>query len=93
MYETTDIVVNNITLKNSPMFNIALPHGRNVHIFNVSIINPDSFSAVNPSHNTDGVNLYGVENVLIENSYISTGKNTTYHEKTRKNRFSRFSIS
>lgn len=39
----------------------------------MNIIAPDNNAAVNPSHNTDGVNMNAVANVLVQNSYISTG--------------------
>lgn len=55
------------------MYNLAIAHSSNIHIYNITILNPDSFDPVEPSHNTDGINMGVVENVLIENCYISTG--------------------
>uniref|UniRef100_A0A914C464 Pectate lyase superfamily protein domain-containing protein n=1 Tax=Acrobeloides nanus TaxID=290746 RepID=A0A914C464_9BILA len=71
-----DLVIHNVTLQNSPMYNIALNFCDTAHIYDIKIFNPPSCWSTCPplaSHNTDGVNMYVASNVLIENSHISTG--------------------
>jgi polygalacturonase len=60
------IWIHNVTLQNSPMFNIALSGSNNVTIDSVTITNPSD------SPNTDGIDMGG-NDWLIENSTIDTG--------------------
>lgn len=71
--DTTDLEITGVTLKNSPNENIAMQSCKNVHIHNISILAPSSEDKVLPSHNTDAIDVNG-ENIVIENSYISVGK-------------------
>uniref|UniRef100_A0A914BZ35 Glycoside hydrolase family 28 protein n=1 Tax=Acrobeloides nanus TaxID=290746 RepID=A0A914BZ35_9BILA len=54
------------------MFNIGADTLTNAHIYNINITAPGSEDPVNPSHNTDGIDVGNSVNVLVENSHIST---------------------
>jgi polygalacturonase len=68
LYNTIDVVVYNIHLKDSPMWNLHLANTTNVHIYNVNITAPPD------SHNTDGYDIDCSVNVLLENSFYDGGK-------------------
>jgi polygalacturonase len=63
------------------MFNIATDTLTNAHIYNINITAPGSEDPVDPSHNTDGIDLGNGANVLVENSYISTGECFDYYSQ------------
>lgn len=67
------LLIDGITLSNSPMFHIALG-GRctDVTIRRVTVRAPASDDPVLPSHNTDACNVKG-RNILIQDCDISTG--------------------
>lgn len=69
----TRVLVQDITCSNSPsQFLVIKGIGGNVTLQRVKIYAPDSAAAVNPSHNTDGVDL-AETNALITDCIISTG--------------------
>jgi hypothetical protein len=68
-------------LKNSPKENLFLKNTANVHVFNISILAPSNHDPINPSHNTDAIDIVGSVNVLVEHSYISVGKITSFTKK------------
>jgi polygalacturonase len=67
------VLIENVTLTNSPMFHIAI-HGRSsdVTVRGVTIRANPSTDPVNPGHNTDACDVSG-KNVLIENCDVSVG--------------------
>lgn len=65
------VLVKDITLKNSPMFNLAI-RAENVTVRGITILAPASTDPVHPSFNTDACNISG-HHILVENSYISNG--------------------
>jgi len=69
----TRVLIQNATFSNSPSPHLVVK-GRagNVTIQGVSILAPSSGAAVNPSHNTDAIDL-AETNCLIQNCYISVG--------------------
>ncbi len=59
------ILIDNLTLQNSPMFHIAISgHSTNVTVRGVTIKAPPSTDPTTPSHNTDACDVSG-SNVLI----------------------------
>jgi polygalacturonase len=67
------ILIEGVTLRNSPMFHIAISgHSTNVTVRGVTIRAPASTDPVNPSHNTDACDVSG-SHVLIENCDVSVG--------------------
>jgi len=67
------ILIENVTLSNSPMFHIAISsHSENVTIRGVTIRANPSTDPVHPGHNTDACDVSG-RNVLIENCDVSVG--------------------
>ncbi|CAL1386505.1 unnamed protein product [Linum trigynum] len=62
-----DIIISNVTFKNSPFWNIHPVYCSNVVVRYVTILAPHN------SPNTDGVDPDSSSNVCIEDSYISTG--------------------
>ena len=67
------ILIENVTLSNSPMFHIAISgHSENVTVRGVTIRANPSTDPVNPGHNTDACDVSG-RNVLIENCDVSVG--------------------
>jgi polygalacturonase len=67
------ILIEGVTLQNSPMFHIAISgHSTNVTVRGVTIRAPASTDAKNPSHNTDACDVSG-SHVLIENCNVSVG--------------------
>ncbi len=62
-----NIHIDDVTITNSPMFNIALVDCDMVYINGIKIINPMR------SENTDGIDPISCKNVFISNCYIETG--------------------
>lgn len=65
---STDILISNITLQDSPFWTLHPYDCKNVTIRNLTILAP-----IAGAPNTDGINPDSCENVLIENCYISVG--------------------
>ena len=71
--ECDKILIENVTLTNSPMFHIAISgKSSNVTVSGVIVRAPASDDPVNPSHNTDACDVSG-KDILIKNCDISTG--------------------
>jgi polygalacturonase len=67
------VLIEKITLKNSPMFHIAISgRSANVTVRGVTIRAPASTDPKNPSHNTDACDVRG-RNVLIADCDVSVG--------------------
>jgi polygalacturonase len=66
------LLIEGITLSNSPMFHIALGKSSDVTVRGVTIRAPASDDPVCPSHNTDACDVKG-RNILIENCDVSVG--------------------
>jgi len=67
------VLIENVTLSNSPMFHIAISsHSENVTVRGVTIRANPSTDPVHPGHNTDACDVSG-RNVLIENCDVSVG--------------------
>ncbi|MCD7466401.1 hypothetical protein HAX54_003053 [Datura stramonium] len=65
---STDILISNITLQDSPFWTLHPYDCKNVTIRNVTILAP-----ISGAPNTDGIDPDSCEDVLIENCYISVG--------------------
>ncbi|HEY4150053.1 MAG TPA: glycosyl hydrolase family 28 protein [Chitinophagaceae bacterium] len=71
--ECERVLIENVTLTNSPMFHIAISgKSSNVTVSGVIVRAPASDDPVNPSHNTDACDVAG-SNILVKNCDISTG--------------------
>jgi polygalacturonase len=71
--ECDKVLIQNVTLTNSPMFHIAISgKSTNVTVKGIIVRAPASDDPVNPSHNTDACDVSG-SNILIEDCDISTG--------------------
>lgn len=71
--ECTKVLIENLTLKNSPMFHIAISgKSSNVTVSGVIVRAPASDDPVDPSHNTDACDVSGSD-ILVKNCDISTG--------------------
>ena len=67
------VLIENVTLRNSPMFHIAISgKSSNVTVSGVIVRAPASDDPVDPSHNTDACDVSGSD-ILIKNCDISTG--------------------
>lgn len=67
------LLIENITLSNSPMFHIAIGgKSSNVTVRGVTIRAPSSTDPVCPSHNTDACDVKG-DNILIQDCDVSVG--------------------
>ena len=67
------ILIEKITLRNSPMFHIAIGgNSKNVTVSGVTIRAPRSDDPVTPSHNTDACDVSG-SNILIKDCDVSVG--------------------
>jgi polygalacturonase len=66
-YESSNILIEGITIKNSPFWTINPAFCDNVTVTGVSIFNPPE------SYNTDGINPTSCSNVHISNCHISVG--------------------
>ncbi|KAL9251481.1 putative polygalacturonase [Drosera capensis] len=65
---SSDIVISNITLRNSPFWTLHPYDCKNVTVRDVTILAP-----ISEAPNTDGIDPDSCEDVLIENCYISVG--------------------
>lgn len=71
--ECDKILIENVTLINSPMFHIAISgKSSNVTVSGVIVRAPASDDPLNPSHNTDACDVAG-KDILIKDCDISTG--------------------
>jgi polygalacturonase len=71
--ECDKVLIENVTLMNSPMFHIAISgKSSNVTVSGITVRAPASDDPINPSHNTDACDVAG-KNILIKNCDISTG--------------------
>lgn len=71
--ECDKILIENVTLMNSPMFHIAISgKSSNVTVSGIIVRAPASDDPVNPSHNTDACDVAG-KDILIKDCDISTG--------------------
>ena len=71
--ECDKILIENVTLMNSPMFHIAISgKSSNVTVSGIIVRAPASDDPVNPSHNTDACDVAG-RDILIKDCDISTG--------------------
>ena len=67
------MLLQDFTSSNPPVAHIALKgNGGNINIISIKLFAPDSSDPVDPSHNTDGVDL-AETNVLFQDCVISTG--------------------
>ena len=67
------VLVENVTLSNSPMFHIAISgHSQDVTVRGVTIRANPSTDPVNPGNNTDACDV-SARNVLVENCDVSVG--------------------
>ncbi|MBB3187622.1 glycoside hydrolase family 28 protein [Microbacter margulisiae] len=73
LHSCDKVLIENVTLMNSPMFHIAISgKSSNVTVSGVTVRAPASTDPVNPSHNTDACDVTG-KHILIKNCDISTG--------------------
>jgi polygalacturonase len=69
----SQVLLQDFTSSNPPVAHIALKGaGGNINIIGIKLFAPDSSDPVDPSHNTDGVDL-AETNALFQNCVISTG--------------------
>ena len=69
----SQVLLQDFTSSNPPVAHIALKGvGGNINIIAIKLFAPDSADPVNPSHNTDGVDL-AETNALFQDCIISTG--------------------
>ena len=67
------VLIEKVTLKNSPMFHMALGgQSSNITVRRVTVRAPASTDPIQPSHNTDACNING-HNALVQDCDISTG--------------------
>jgi polygalacturonase len=67
------VLVQNITTSNAPAQNIVFKgKGQNLTVQGITQRAPPSSGVINPSHNTDGVDLVGT-NILVQNCIIDVG--------------------
>ena len=67
------VLIEDVTLKNSPMFHMALGgQSSNITVRRVTVRAPASTDPIQPSHNTDACNING-HNALVQDCDISTG--------------------
>ena len=66
-HQSSNITVEGVTLRKSPMWNLALRYSKGVRIRNLTITNPEE------APNTDGIDLISSQDVDIRNVDISTG--------------------
>ena len=72
---TSNILVENITLKDSPYWTLHLAWTTNVYINNVTVLSPVGPLLINRTGlETDGVDIDCSVNVTVENCNINTGK-------------------
>jgi polygalacturonase len=67
------VLIEGVTLKNSPMFHMAIGgNSSNITVRRVTVRAPASTDPVEPSHNTDACNISG-HHALVQDCDISTG--------------------
>ena len=67
------VLIQNLTISNAPAQNIVFKgKGGNITVSNLTESEPNSLAPVNPSHNTDGIDLVGT-NILIVSCNLSVG--------------------
>lgn len=66
------VLIENVTLTNSPMFHIAIRRASDVTVRGVRIRANPSTDPIHPGHNTDACDVSGT-NILIENCNVSVG--------------------
>lgn len=66
-YECTNVLVEGVTIRNSPFWNVTPVYCEGVNVRGVTIISPDT------SPNTDGINPDSCRNIRISDCYISVG--------------------
>jgi polygalacturonase len=66
-YNATQVVINGITVTNSPMWCLGLRYVTGAQITNYKVVNPSD------SPNTDGIDPVGAQNVTMANLDINTG--------------------
>ena len=66
-YECTNVLIEGVTIRNSPFWNVTPVYCEGVNVRGVSIISPAS------SPNTDGINPDSCRNTRISDCYISVG--------------------
>lgn len=67
----TDLVIQDVTLKDSAFWTLHPIYCKNVHIHHINITAPSCRNYDCP--NTDGIDIDSCENVLVEKNYISVG--------------------
>ena len=71
LHDCERILIEGVTLRNSPMFHIAI-RGKEVTVSKVTVRAPSSKDPVNPSHNTDACDVSG-HNILVADCDVSVG--------------------
>jgi len=71
LHDCERILIEGVTLRNSPMFHIAI-RGKEVTVSKVTVRAPSSKDSANPSHNTDACDVSG-RNILVADCDISVG--------------------
>ncbi|MEY4378974.1 MAG: hypothetical protein RLZ85_855 [Verrucomicrobiota bacterium] len=71
LHDCERILIEGVTLRNSPMFHIAI-RGKEVTVSKVTVRAPSSKDPVSPSHNTDACDVSG-RNILVADCDISVG--------------------
>lgn len=71
LHDTANVLVERITLRDSPNHNIEA-YSSSSEFSNVTILAPPSTGISNPSHNTDGIDVHGA-NMYIHDSFLSVG--------------------
>ncbi|CAH2001299.1 unnamed protein product [Acanthoscelides obtectus] len=66
-----NIVLKNIIIRNSPMFNVNIIWSNSIVVDGIRIRNPESYKGAGP--NTDGINLLSVNRVHVTNVDVATG--------------------
>ena len=67
IFEARDVMMNDLTVQNSPNWYIHFSTVTNLHVNRVTVIDPGD------SPNTDGIDLDCVTNALVENCFFSVG--------------------
>ncbi|HEY0307139.1 MAG TPA: glycosyl hydrolase family 28 protein [Acidobacteriaceae bacterium] len=67
LVKTNHILIDGVTIQNSPMYNITLFQANYITITNIKILNPQH------SHNTDGIDPFFSSHIKIDHVYIDTG--------------------
>jgi polygalacturonase len=67
LYDCTDVLIRDVTIRNSPSWTVHPTYCENVTVDNVTIWNPEE------SENTDGINPDSCRNVRISNCHVDVG--------------------